>query len=85
MLIADLNIDIDLDLSTFSSFWLSTNVMDKAAVLSMFITFVMSNDVVQFEVPHDIRIQKPPTFCNGLECPPFKVLKSTKVSNAYVK
>ncbi|KAL4226101.1 Heme-binding protein 2 [Mactra antiquata] len=57
--------------------------MDKFTVLSMFITFVTSNDVLKF-IPHDKSTQNtkpiqwtPPGFCNGLDCPPFIVGNET--------
>ena len=53
--------------------------MDKAALLSMFMTFVMSNEVVEFDILKSAPLAKPPTFCNGLGCPVFTVISTTKV------
>ncbi|XP_045165323.1 heme-binding protein 2-like [Mercenaria mercenaria] len=60
--------------------------MDKTALISMFITFVASNDVLKYE-PHTAgnlengRVTSSwnkPKFCNGLDCPEYKTVKTTK-------
>lgn len=51
----------------------------------MFITFATSNDVLKYR-PHDSPgvglhdNEQAPKFCNGLDCPKFTIVKSTKVS-----
>ncbi|XP_060557151.1 heme-binding protein 2-like [Ruditapes philippinarum] len=63
--------------------------MDKFALISMFITFATSNDVLKFE-PHNTgqvqshntgqvlpNLQKP-KFCKSLDCPAYKVIQTTK-------
>jgi len=65
--------------------------MDKAAILSMFITFVTSNDVLKFEpAVNQAKVSVPlepisvPKFCNGLSCPQYRLVKKTEVSNVWL-
>jgi len=53
--------------------------MDKVSLISMFVTFVTSNDVLKYEPLNPIGqgvVNKwnPPKFCNGLDCPAFDVV-----------
>lgn len=64
--------------------------MDKISIISMFVTFVTSNEVLQFEPQNSIGQKfsqgdlgvtwNPPKFCNGLDCPAYSVVNKTDVS-----
>ncbi|KAH3852294.1 heme-binding protein 2-like [Dreissena polymorpha] len=54
--------------------------MDKAALVFMFITFGTANHVPRSELQNSIPglASQKPAFCNGMDCPEFTVVKSTK-------
>lgn len=61
--------------------------MDKAVLLSMFISFATSNDLLKFDAhspnlsvqrQQDVKSEWPPKFCNGIDCPMYTVLSKGK-------